>query len=527
MPAVCSRSVGRSLTPSPESVPLFELGLSPRVAASLRADEQGAGLASDGGSAGVLETRSASSLAAPASSRDARSDLHAAFYVGAAVTLLYLLIQQGQVTVSDGRDMLAVSQAVVHHGTAAVAPQFGVAGLGGRYFAKYGIGLSLLAVPFVAFADLVSVVVGHQTKLENFFAASLVPVIMGFLAASLFRTTRKLGAGPRWATVTAVGSVFGTYALPYGKDFFAEPLTTLAIVLSIEFLLSGRYAIAGAALTVAVTTRPESAVLVAVLPLIVWVFRGLRDAFTYGAIAAIGVVVDLVYNQSRFGSIFKTGYGSEGFSTPFLHGAAGLLFSPEKSLLLFAPIVVLVGLGSVRLWTSGNRFVVVLALTNFLVFFVLSATWHSWQGGWSWGPRLLLPGVIPTMILMSTLTRKERLVGVGLFIAGFAVSASTILVSTRAQQLDSPLPSVGPSVLRQYEHLPSVTSDTIDHLQNTRPLGDSRTYLSLWQINLKQFGRRGELAAIAGTLVLLAALVVAVRRIPIWQSHSPPVQASG
>ena len=160
----------------------------------------------------TLETRSPPWGASLASSRYSRSDRQAAFYVGAAVTLAYLLIQQGQVTVSDGKDMLAVSQSIVHHGTLAVGPQFGVMGRGGHYFAKYGIGLSLLAVPFVVVGDLVSVIAGDQAKLEAFFAASLMPLIMGFLAASLFRTTWKLGAGFRWAAVIAVGSAFGTYA---------------------------------------------------------------------------------------------------------------------------------------------------------------------------------------------------------------------------------------------------------------------------------------------------------------------------
>src|SRR6202012_3831621 len=111
-------------------------------------------------------------------------------------------------------------------------------------------------------------VAGNQAKLEAFFAASLIPLIMGFLAASLFRTTRKLGAGSGWAAVIAVGSAFGTFALPYGKDFFAEPLTTLAIVLSIEFLINGRFELAGVALAVAITTRPESVVLAAILPIV-------------------------------------------------------------------------------------------------------------------------------------------------------------------------------------------------------------------------------------------------------------------
>ena len=190
--------------------------------------------------------------------------------------------------------------------------------------------MSLLAVPFVGVGDLVGVVAGNQAKLEAFFAASLVPLIMGFLAASLFRTARTLGAGSRWASVIAVGSLFGTYALPYGKEFFAEPLTTLAIVLSIECLIAGRWELAGLALAAAVTTRPESIVLVAILPIIIWAFRGFREGFVFGSIAAIGAVVDAAYNQYRFGSMLKTGYGSEGFTTPFLHGATEFLVSPEK-----------------------------------------------------------------------------------------------------------------------------------------------------------------------------------------------------
>ena len=488
----------------------------------LLADGPNASPTSTGGPGIALETRSPPRRATAASSWYSRTDRQAAFSVGAAVTLAFLLIQQGQVTVSDGQDMLAVSQSIVHHGTVAVAPHFGVIGRGGHYFAKYGIGLSLLAVPFVAVGDLVGTIVGDQAKLENFFAASLTPLIMGFLAASLFRAARKLGAGSRWAAVIAVGSAFGTFALPYGKDFFAEPLTTLALVLSIEFLISDRYELAGVALAVAVTTRPETVVLVGVLPIIVWVFRGFREAFTYGAIASIGAVIDAVYDQYRFASLVKSGYGSEGFTTPFIHGAAGLLFSPEKSLLLFAPIVFLIGVGAVRLWTPRNRFVVVLTLTNFVVFFVLSALWHSWEGGWSWGPRLLLPGVIPTMLLLSPLTRKECRIGVGLLAAGFVVSASTIVVSTRAQQLDQPLPSVGPSVLRQYQLVPSVIRSTVNRLQKAQSAGDSRRGLSLWQVNLRQYGSKGLLGAVAVSLLLLAALVVVVRRGPLWRNHSPP-----
>jgi len=117
------------------------------------------------------------------------------------------------------------------------------------------------------------------------------------------------------------------------------------------------------------------------------------------------------------------------------------------------------------------------------------------------------------MLLLSPLNRKERLVGIGLLAVGFVVSASTILVPTRAQQLDHPLPSVGPSILRQYELVPSVIRYTVDLLQKPHTAGDSRRYLSLWQVYLRQFGIKGLLAGIVGSLVLLAALVVAARRV--------------
>ena len=179
-------------------------------------------------------------------------------------------------------------------------------------------------------------------------------------------------------------------------------------------------------------------------------------------------------------------------------GRAGLLFSPEKSLLLFAPIVILVVVGSIRLWTAEKRFVVVLTLANFLVFFVLSAIWHSWQGGWSWGPRLLLPGVIPTMVLLS-LTDQERN---GEWASAFSPPDSSYprrrsLCSTRAQQLDQPLPSVGPSVLRQYQLVPAVTRYTIDALRERLLGGFAPTLCLFGRSTLGEFGTKGLLAGIS------------------------------
>jgi hypothetical protein len=433
--------------------------------------------------------------------------------IGAAVALGLLLVQIGEVTVSDGADMFAVSQAILHHASFAVPAVYGAIGRGGHYYAKYGIGLSVAVLPLLAIADVVAIAVKHQSELESFAASSSIPIIMGLLTTTLWRSSRKLGAAPRWATVLAVGAAVGSYALPYGKDFLSEPLTALGIALAFNELLSDRYATGGFAIALAVVTRPEAAVLVGAIPLVVWMCRGFRNAVVCGLAAATGVVVDAAYNLDRFGNLFSSGYRGESFSTPFLHGAGGLLFGTNKSLILFAPIVILLVPACVWLWRE-KRYFVLLAITNFVVFFVLAALWHSWQGGWSWGPRLLLPGLLPAIPLLAGANRLQRRIATGLLVVGFVLSAATLVVPTEAQQFDHPLPLNGPSILRQYELVPTVVSYSVHHLTvNVHVAGASRRYLSLWQVNLgRELGAKGLLLGLVGTIMLLAALVFVMAR---------------
>jgi|GEM_PF-1109861 len=456
-------------------------------------------------------------------------DRRLGWWVGGGVALALLLLQLGEVTVSDGADMLAVSHALLHHFSLAVPAGYGVLGRNGHYFAKYGIGLSIAALPFVALGDLAAVVLGHQAQAESFGASSLMPLVMGLLAVTLWHIACKLGASARWAAVVAVGAVAGTYALPYGKDFFSEPLTALGIAIAIDRLLARRYAVAGLGLGLAVVTRPEAVVLVVLMPAVVWRFRDFQGAVRFGLVAAAGGLVDAGYNLLRFGSVLKSGYGREGFSTPFFHGAAGLLFGTNKSLFLFAPVVIVL-LFSLRRMARSEGFYTALALTNFLAFFVLSALWDSWQGGWSWGPRLILPGVLCAMPLLARAGRIERRAAFALLLIGFVVSASTLLVPTEAQELDHPNPTNGPSIIRQYSLIPSVVRYSVLHLRAAHIPGASRRYLALWQVNLgRELGTKGLLMGLVGSVILLAALMIVVGRAwhllqtaaPMWREPEP------
>jgi hypothetical protein len=198
------------------------------------------------------------------------------------------------------------------------------------------------------------------------------------------------------------------------------------------------------------------------------------------------------------------------------------LFATNKSLILFAQIVILLVPACAWLWRE-NRYFVLLAVTNFAVFFVLAALWYSWQGGWSWGPRLLLPGLLPAIALLARANRLQRRIATGLLVVGFVFSAATLLVPTEAQLRDHPLPQNGPSILRQYELVPTVVSYSLRHLNvKVHVAGASQRYVSLWQVNLgRELGDKGLLFGLVGTIALLVALAFVIVRARPLLAPSP------
>ena len=446
----------------------------------------------------------------------ARDDRGVAVRLGGAVALFLLLVGQAQVTVLDGSSMLAVAQSIVHHGSLAVPPELGVPGHDGvTHYSKYGLLLPLLSVVPVALAQPVGAVTGRVDLVEAAAAASLMPLIVGALAAALYLLGRRLRAPRPAAGLVAAGTVLGTFLLPYGRDFFTEPLVALGLVVMVERALAGRELQAGAALALAVLARPQSA---AFAPLL-FGFLLLRG----GGIPAIvrtlpplagAAVVTVAYNLYRFHDALEFGYkppADPGFTTPLLDGAGGLLLSPEKSVFLFAPAIVLAPLALAWLWRR-ERALVLLLLGLFAVTFVLAATWWSWQGGWSWGPRLLIPGVALVLVALGPWIGADRTrlrLAAALFGVGFVLSFSAVLAPVGTQLLDRAPGTDGPQIVRQYRELPQLTERSIEAArQRSARDDDYRRYLAIWQANLvREVGTEGIAGALLGTLALLAALL--------------------
>ena len=454
----------------------------------------------------------------------AREDRHVAVRLGGAVALLLLLVGQAQVTVLDGSSMLAVAQSIVHHGSLSVPPELGVVGADGAFYSKYGLLLPLLSVLPVALVQPVGVVTGRVGLLEAAAAASLMPLVAGALAVALFALGRRLGAPLRAAALVAAGTVLGTYLLPYGRDFFTEPLVALGVVAMVERALAGRELQAGAWLAVAVLARPQSAVFAPLLAAYLVAQHGALDRESVRAVLrtapplVVAAAITVAYNLVRFGDALQFGYvepGDHGFSTPLLEGARGLLASPEKSIVLFAPAIVLVPFALAALWRRRRPLAVLIAAI-FAASFVLAATWWSWMGGWSWGPRLVIPGVAVLLAVIGPWIGEHvprlRLAAV-LFALGFALSLSAVLAPPGAQLLGRHPGTDGPQIVRQVTLLPELTRNSWQAIGEPRARdADYRLYLGFWQANvLRKLGAIGWPLAVLGSGVLLALLAIVVR----------------
>ncbi|HVQ41133.1 MAG TPA: hypothetical protein VMS54_02965, partial [Vicinamibacterales bacterium] len=430
------------------------------------------------------------------------------------------------ITGYDGQTMYEVTRSLVERGAFAVSPEFNtLPGPDGRDYSRYGLGLSLVAaIPYAA-ARPFAFASSHANEVLEAAVSCTMAFVVAALVVALYLLARRIDARAGAALLVAAGGVAGTYMLPYSKEFFSEPLAALCLVMAMERILGRHAGAAGFALGAAVLVRPQSLLFAPVLLTVAWWQQGLGSSIRAAAAAAPGILAAVAYNVVRFGRPLSFGYEDVGFTTPLLNGLGGLLFEPTKSVLLFAPICLLLPFALWSLWQC-NRPALVLIAGNFGITLGVVAMWFAWHGGWCWGPRLLLPGLAPTIASVGPwLVRPNRWRATALlFTLGFLVSLPAMLVPTQAQQLERPRipqqvlreghfmrtqPLASPYAWRQLQLLVPTVRYSIEH--RYKGLDDGRNYLrylSLWQVGAtRKLQRAGLLVSLMGTLLLFLLVV--------------------
>jgi hypothetical protein len=347
------------------------------------------------------------------------------------VWLIYLAFLPPGIYSVDGNSMLAVSESLITQHSLGVPVGLGVVGRNGLTFSSWYPLLSLLAVPLVYAASILS----RFAQLPLHYVAAIFSLVLSgvFTAATsslVAALSVRLGCSLRGAWLAGLSFAFGTIALVYARTFFAEPLLALLTV-GAMYLAFGRsrteISSAACLAALAVLAKPTGIVIGPILSVYLLAKRENPRAWLLPFCGSLlGFALYAGYNEWRFSNPLTFGQ-SWTFSLSYIpQGITGLLLSPGFGLLWYCPVLVLAAL-AFRLVARSYFLEALTTVAIFIAFLLLHSAWASWQGGWSWGPRFLLPGLPGLCALMGSLTGNRRRWLVLFSLLGFLVNSPTLL----------------------------------------------------------------------------------------------------
>lgn len=332
----------------------------------------------------------------------------------------------------DAIQRLAVTNAVLTRGSV-VTPEYGPV--------KYGPLQPFLMLPTYALGYGIGELarapepgrVGYRVT-----AFLFTPVLVSLLVYLWYGFARRWGQDRASAAVGAWTLLWCTLVLPYSRLLFSELLSATMLLAGVAYLCVPRdedrrpvgfFFLALASLNYVVFV-PVLLVACAALPLYE-LGRArpgeARRAIISGAAAILFALVGWgAYNVARYGTPLRFGYAGESFSTPLLEGLYGLLASPGRGLLYYslptaaAVVLAVRGVATCR-DPAGVRDASALLL--FGSYLLLYARWGSFEGGWCWGPRFLIPFIPLVHVALLALLPRLRVAFYSVCAAGLLANA--------------------------------------------------------------------------------------------------------
>src|SRR5947208_4370063 len=357
-------------------------------------------------------------------------------------------------------------------------PEFGLHGRGGKLQSWYGMGQSLLLLP----ADIIGTYIerlpifarynGNDPAVRNIVVSYITNILVNVLTALIaLRFLRQLGFSIKQSVAGVLALLFCTTHLHYTQNMMENNyimlLTLVGFSFQFEWLSTGsrRALLIGSAqlglnlLTRLTTGLDLLASGVFLLLALLFEQRGASVWLrlrTYAKIAlpvyAIFGFIDRLYQYYRFGSFtntYVTIFAQEyhrldaslppnyPWETPFRVGFLGPLITPEKSIFLFDPLIVLTIVISILIWKrmqSEVRAYVTTAFLLLLAYICFYAKYTVWSGDFAWGDRYVstaveLAAFISAPLLLryyASLAKPVRRLGLALVVISFVIQLASL-----------------------------------------------------------------------------------------------------
>jgi hypothetical protein len=377
----------------------------------------------------------------------------------------YLLTTSGHLYAVDEETLYRMTESLVERQTLALPPNaWGLVTSeqpsSGKLYAQYEPGQAIAAIPLYLLGRAVALFFPPDARLymPRFFVSLLGSFVTAATVALLYRFARALGYGDRVALALAAIYGLATFAWPYARTFFAEPLTACLLLLAFYGLRRGSepvnsrtwLVVSGVAAGAALLTKPHAALALPCLGLYLlgrtapprrdW--RAVLRAWLPAALAwSAGLIVLgvplLALNAALYGGPLATGYSAgrlAGLAYPWLKGLYGMTIASGKGLVWYSPPLFLALLGARRFFRQHQAEALTclgIVLTHLAFYCRLSL----WNGDWAWGPRyllIMLPFAVLPIAAVLERARHSRLVAVcavGMVVAGVAVQLLGVLVN--------------------------------------------------------------------------------------------------
>jgi hypothetical protein len=418
-----------------------------------------------------------------------------------AVALLTAMIQSGELGTADTTRRLQVTHSLwtgAPQVTQADYSEFGSPGRGGRIYAWYGIGQSLLMLP----ADVVGTAAAHAHWWRGYVQSRATPqiramvvsvstnVLLNLLTALVALRFLELLGFSRAQSIAGVLALIGaTTHLHYSQNMqennYIFLLTLTGLWLQLRWASSGerRWLWWGAgAVGLNLLTRMTTVLDVmgaAVFLLLLGVFaradtdspiaellsaRRVKEYLrTVLPVYAVFVFLDRLYQFVRFGSWTSTymrlqadrqmqmdptlpkdfPFSGHWFQGGVHSGLLGPLFEPEKSIFVFDPLFGLALVLTVVLWrrmspvTRAYAAAMLVLLAGYMVFY---ARYFAWAGDFAWGDRYISSVVeLFAMLAVPLLMRYGRELGRVVTVCGWCVVAASVAIQAASLAFWLPL----------------------------------------------------------------------------------------